>query len=150
MTSTETAPATYPCVWAISYTDFDGSHAGHGCDEAATVLFYDPEAVEQYGPDADGVFGMCSHHAETETFGDRVERVRIDELATRCTGCHRPVWLAHPQDHVTVAAADCQWCRGLAASRAAAGIDIPTATEHPRCCCPEELAYEAAMSESSS
>jgi hypothetical protein len=124
MTDTE----TYPCVWSISYTDFDGSLAGHGCDDPATVLLYDPDS--DAGPGL-GVFGFCGFHAVTEPVD--LQRVQIDELTLICVSCRRPVWAAHAQEHE------------IGRVHPDGGICQDREPDHAPCACPHEAAYEAAM-----
>jgi hypothetical protein len=123
-----TEAATYPCAWSISYTDFDGSLAGAGCDDVATVLLYDPQ-TDDYGPPRP--FGFCSFHATTEPID--AERVQIAELVATCTSCHRPVWLAHAEEHE------------IGRVHPEGGICQDRTPDHAPCACPHEAAYEAAM-----
>jgi len=124
-----TETATYPCVWAISFRDFDGSTAGAGCDDAATVLFYEP--ADETAPG--GVFGYCSFHAVTEPLD--LDRVEIAELVMTCTSCGRPVWAAHAEEHEI----------GREHRHETGGLCRDTAPDHAPCSCPAEAAYEAAM-----
>lgn len=151
MTTPTTAREIPGCVFSQPYQDFDGSSQFADCPTPATWLVWVPTHDEHEAPPEGTVLGACGDHVIVmQTEVPDAEVVQISDLPMTCVACREPVWAKYAAGHATVAAANCDWCAGLAERRAAAGIDIPTAAEHPACSCPEYAAYEKAMEEGSS
>lgn len=137
------------CSFSQGYTDFDGSSASADCRSDATWLVWFPPTGEQYESEHGTVVPLCGDHLLTaEVESPDAERVQISTLPMMCQSCGDPVWASHAQDHAVITADECEFCHGLAEIRAAQGIDVPTATEHARCSCPEEAAMLAAFASS--